>query len=334
LSRGAGVGDYATPEQQIPPAGFGSVAYWETCMTMNDHWGYNKHDQDWKSTTDLVRNLIDCASKGGNYLLNVGPTAEGLIPDASVQRLHEIGQWMKINGEAIYGTQASPFRKLVWGRCTQKVDGRDTILYLHVFNWPVNGKLLVPGLQNQPDSASLLAGGKKLTARQTDQGVELEVPQNPPDAISSTIVLRISGRPEIKEMRIAPDSDGSLTMTAEDATVFGNTLGLEVMDDKMDLAFWTEPGDYVQWPIHVNRAGEYRIAAELSGEGPGEFIVETDGKKLTAGFPGTGSYHDYKIFTIGTLTLSEGDDAIIVRPVAEKWRPMNLRDVTLTPVEK
>ena len=81
------VGDYGTPEQEIPATGFGPGVDWESCMTLNNHWGYNKADQNWKSAEVLVRNLIDCASKGGNYLLNVGPTSEGLIPGASVERL-------------------------------------------------------------------------------------------------------------------------------------------------------------------------------------------------------------------------------------------------------
>src|SRR5690349_25075212 len=104
-------------------------------MTMNNHWGYNKDDQHWKSATTLVRNLIDCASKGGNYHLNVGPTSEGLFPPASIERLAEIGRWMKVNHEAIYDTTASPFPRLPWGRCTKKVQGRATTLYLHVFDW-------------------------------------------------------------------------------------------------------------------------------------------------------------------------------------------------------
>ena len=89
-------------------------------MTMNNHWGYNKNDRNWKSLTTLIRNLIDCASKGGNYLLNIGPTSEGVFPEPCIERLEEIGKWMKVNHEAIYGTQASPFEKLGWAAARKR----------------------------------------------------------------------------------------------------------------------------------------------------------------------------------------------------------------------
>ena len=104
------MGDYGTPEQEIPGNGPGDID-WESCMTMNDHWGYNKHDHHWKSSAEMIRMLVDVASKGGNYLLNVGPDAEGCFPEPAVERLRAIGRWLRVNGEAIYGTRAvAPYK--------------------------------------------------------------------------------------------------------------------------------------------------------------------------------------------------------------------------------
>ncbi len=102
-------GDTETPEGFIPPTGYPGERDWETCMTINGTWGYKSWDTNYKSNETLIRNLIDIASKGGNYLLNVGPTAEGLIPEPQVERLQAMGKWLKVNGEAIYATSANPF---------------------------------------------------------------------------------------------------------------------------------------------------------------------------------------------------------------------------------
>jgi len=119
------MGDSGTPEQEVPGRGLPGVD-WETCMTMNEHWGWNRRDGDWKSSDDLIRKLVDIASKGGNFLLNVGPTPEGELPAPCVERLQEIGRWMRVNGEAVRGTDASPFEELRWGRCTVKRAGPTT----------------------------------------------------------------------------------------------------------------------------------------------------------------------------------------------------------------
>ena len=190
MDRGEPVGDFGTPEQQIPPAGFGVGVYWESCMTLNDHWGYSRANQNWKSPHDVVRNLVDIASKGGNYLLNVGPTAQGLIPDPAAERLHETGRWMRVNGESIYATSASPFpHALSWGRATQK-PGR---LYLDVFDWPADGKLRVP-MRNAVARARLLAlPDQELKATQDANGVVIDLPAQAPDAIASVIALDLAG---------------------------------------------------------------------------------------------------------------------------------------------
>ena len=101
-------GDFITPEQHIPDTGMPGID-WETCMTMNTTWGYSEHDHAWKSDETLIRNLVDIASKGGNYLLNIGPKGDGSVPDESVQSMRAIGAWMKANGESIYGTGPSLF---------------------------------------------------------------------------------------------------------------------------------------------------------------------------------------------------------------------------------
>jgi len=216
------VGDYGTPEQEIPPTGYGPGVDWESCMTMNNHWGYNKNDQNWKSSTTLIRNLVDCTSKGGNYLLNIGPTSEGVFPGACIERLEDINRWMKANSEAIYGTQASPFKKLVWGRCTQKKlaagssvtgfqqhaawpfdDPRGksgasvTRLYFFVYDWPANGQLVIPGLANQPVRAFLLAGRKPLAFTDANNRITINVPAAAPDKAASVVALDIQGAPQI-----------------------------------------------------------------------------------------------------------------------------------------
>ncbi|MFT3826909.1 MAG: alpha-L-fucosidase [Chitinophagaceae bacterium] len=189
------VGDYGTPEQEIPATGIPGTD-WESCMTMNNNWGYNSHDNNWKSAQELVRNLIDIASKGGNFLLNVGPTAEGLFPQASIDRLKAIGSWMKTNNEAIYGTSPSPFKKLDWGRCTQKnVDG-STKLYLHIFDWPANNQLVIPGLGNTILKAYALDNKKKgLKITQQDANYIIDISGVKQHDYATVIALDINGAP-------------------------------------------------------------------------------------------------------------------------------------------
>jgi alpha-L-fucosidase len=188
-------GDHKTPEQRIPNLADLDGTDWETCMTMNGTWGYKSYDHNYKSPQKLIQNLLDIASKGGNFLLNVGPTAEGEFPPESVEILAKIGQWMKVNSEAVYGTKASPWGLFPWGRCTKKETKSGTSLYFSVFEWPADGKLVIPGVKNSIVSAKLLATGAKVkTLLAKDGNLTITLPATAPDPLVTVIRVDVKGK--------------------------------------------------------------------------------------------------------------------------------------------
>jgi alpha-L-fucosidase len=328
-------GDTETPEQFIPATGFPGRD-WETCMTLNDTWGYRRDDQNFKSPAMLIHNLCDIASKGGNYLLNVGPTSEGLIPPPEVERLKAIGAWMKVNGEAIYGTTASPFEQLPWGRCTKKIapDGKSTTLYLHVFDWPGSGTLIVPGLTNSISSACLLATGGQLDFSRSGDDVEVKVPATPPDEISSTVVLNIKGTPQIITPAVAQLADGSIRMLARAAALHGSLI-YESGVARDNIGAWLNPADTASWTLKVDRPGKFTASAEIAALAPGKFEVVVGGQKLSGTAPVTSDYGNFKrIDLTGTLDLAAGRTTLTVKPVAQDWQPINLRSLILAPANQ
>jgi alpha-L-fucosidase len=183
------LGDYATTNDNAIPAGQVRLD-WETPATINDTWGFKKDDHNWKSTADLIRKLVDIVSKGGNYLLNVGPTAEGVIPQPSIERLLAMGEWLQVNGEAIYETTPGPLQGLAWCRTTV----RPGKLYLHVFDWPQDGLLRVGGLSQQVTSANLLSDPVQTPLSIRLEGDERLIvgPPTAPDPIDTVVVLNIT----------------------------------------------------------------------------------------------------------------------------------------------
>lgn len=202
------VGDFATPEQEIPATGMPGVD-WETCMTMNDHWGFCAADASWKTAEDLVRKLADIASKGGNFLLNVGPRADGTFPPEALARLARIGAWMKTNGESIHGTSASLFDDLPFGRCTVRAGDEHSRIYLHVFDWPKERRIVLPGLVNEIGRAYLLGKpGEALARAREGSEVWISLPEAAPDPIDTVVVLEVAGPPVVyRAPRIVADAD-------------------------------------------------------------------------------------------------------------------------------
>jgi alpha-L-fucosidase len=177
------LGDYAEARDNAYPAEALALD-WEVPATINDTWGFKTHDHNWKSPTELIRKLVDVTSKGGNYLLNVGPTAEGIIPQPSVDRLVAVGEWLRQNDEALYATRPGPVQGVEWCRSTQR-PGR---IYLHVFDWPAHGQISLPRFAGAITRASLLASGETLPLQGTEART-VAGPASPPDPIDTVIVV-------------------------------------------------------------------------------------------------------------------------------------------------
>jgi alpha-L-fucosidase len=301
-------------------------------MTMNDTWGYKSYDHNWKSTETLLRNLIDIASKGGNYLLNVGPTARGEIPGPSVERLAEMGKWLKANGDSIYGTSASPFKRYSF-------DGRATVkgntLFLHVFKWPDKG-IEIMGLKTPVKHANFLFDGSAATLAR-GESTESSTPTiiiAPPanqDPIATVVALELEGAPEVDATAIAlrPDSSGMFKLAAGDADHLGDKLKME--EGHHGIA--EEQADVAMWNILVPKAGTYQVEIEYGCEdnsAGSNYTISAGDEKVSGKIEATGGWKKYKTAKPGELKLGEGRQTVRLQASDLKGRAaMNLREIRL-----
>lgn len=180
--------DFDTPEQIIKPSKPGRA--WETCMTMNDSWGYYEADRNWKTVKQLIQYLVTCASLEGNFLLNVGPRADGTFPPEAIERLQAIGRWMKIHGESVYGSKRCPFTTTV-GPLTAK----NNKVYVHAFRWP-GKEICIAGVGNSVQAAYILTTGEEIKFEQIKDRVFLKkLPRLAPDPYDTVIVLELDSEP-------------------------------------------------------------------------------------------------------------------------------------------
>ncbi len=329
------LGDYLTPEQFIPNRGFGPGVAFETCMTMNGTWGYNSHNHDWKSTQTLIRNLCNTASKGGNYLLNVGPTGQGEIPAPSLERLAQIGQWMKVNSAAIYATSAGPFPKeLKWGRATTK----GNMLYLMIFDIPADHTLLLPGLKTKAKSAWLLADAAKtpLTTAAIDRGTTVTLLENlVADPNATVVAVELESPPEVDESAalVTPQADGTLLLTADDAAIKGDTAKVE----GDHIGFWTDASDSLSWKCAIPKAGTYTVSLPYAcaNDSPGStYELSTAASKITGKIHATGGWSNFITEKLDPITIAKaGSISIHLTPTNKPGLAvMNLRTISVVPI--
>ncbi len=258
---------FDTAEQRVPGTGY--PYDWEACMTMNKTWGYKGYDDQWKSTGMLLEHLIDIASKGGNYLLNVGPTGAGLIPEESVVRLKEIGEWMGEYGEAVYGTTSSPFPIQEWGRCTKKaLPNGDTRLYLHVFDGQENAKIHIPILNKVVRCRMMSEEEKALKASCGGDGITLHLQGDASNELISVIVLDIRGIPQVVVEPVVVDADNPFEIPMDIPMVLNGVGGNneykisgKKKTVKPEVKGSGNPG--WKWYLEVEKAGEYDVELKV-----------------------------------------------------------------------
>jgi alpha-L-fucosidase len=302
-------GDTETPEQTIPATGFPGQD-WETCMTINDTWGFKSYDFNFKSAESLTRNLIDIASKGGNYLLNVGPDVTGIIPEGEVDRLAQMGAWLKKNGRSIYATSASPYKRLPFrGRATVKGNS----LFVNVFEWPQQG-LNLPGLQTPVKEVQVVATGQKLTFTQSKDGMVTIAAPTATDSISTAIELKLAAKPVVMVPETVLDFDAKgRVLPIEEATLTG---GLQVEHTPPNIGYWTDASGSVSWKVTATEdfRGEVHLDYACDAGAGGSVVgIMMDGVDtgVWAKIPETGAWDSYKtIFLHESLRVPKGTHVI------------------------
>lgn len=331
-----GFGDYGTSEQHIPD-GFG-VEPWETCMTMNNHWSYNRADHKWRPVKELIRNLVDISSKDGNFLLNVGPTGEGVIPQESVDRLQAVGKWMKINGDSVYETEGVPGEQPKWGRLTMRRMGEKSNVYLNVFDWPgEQGKPLQVPLANQVKRCYALSDpNRTFEATTSEFGLEVKVSGDAPDEVSSVIVLELDDLPKTSAPRpIGQDDKGVIALAYDRAELIdldGPPARLYSPDKA--VGYWGHASSEAHWKFEVTTPGSFRLTAETSGPKPRTFNVSVGDQVHSVSMDATEGFKTYAPIEVESFRLDAGIHTIKFIPQKDNWSSNNLRRVKLIPIKE
>ncbi|MGF7048235.1 alpha-L-fucosidase [Paenibacillus sp. DS2015] len=294
---------------------------WENIITLNDSWGYKKSDTNWKSPVSIIRQIIDVVSKSGNTAINIGPTGNGEWDPKSESILLEVGRWLNINGDSIYGAGSAPTARPSWGRCTLKGD----TLYLHVFDMPQDGKLIVPGLKTRIERVYELASGMDMAYEVvSDQDIQIVLPSlSHPSEDSEikpfVIAIACCGTVEGNSTSLLLSGEGvSNVLGVFESEITGPSLRYDTGKINRDnLLDWCDERETAVWHIRTSSPGRFRVSIEYGcGEGEdgggGSYMVRTTTQTLHAEVQSTGGPYIFQRFDIGELEFPEAGEYAIV----------------------
>lgn len=328
-----GWGDYASTADR--PAEFSPhEGDWEGIPTTNESYGWSKFDTSHKPPAHFVQLLAKAAARGGNLLMNIGPMGNGKLDPKDVAILKGIAQWWEHNGSSIRGTTATPLPVQAWGESTRK----GSTLYLHVFNWPAGGDLVVGGLKSEVKQAWLLADSKRRPLKPTRLNpldVSIQVPRKAPDKIDSVVVLECAGEIPGGQTRLLQPAFARDTLRVFDAELRGGSLRFGAGKTRDAYAYgWSNRADVVAWPVRLEQPGAFDVSVVYDAEGASAgntFEVRAGGQSLGAAVKAG----QIQTVSPGRITLAPGQHEIIIAPVqikgGELFRLRSLELKTVAP---
>src|SRR6266849_3559011 len=335
LARGGGYsfGDYKNTGDRaaeiVPTEGD-----WETIPTTNESYGYHKYDLSHKPVSHFIQLMAKTAARGGNMLMNIGPMGDGLIDPKDQQILRGVGAWLKTNGESIYGSERTPLPVQAGGESTRK----GNTLYLHVFDWPRNGKLVLGGLKSDVAKAYLLADPKHKALkvnRLNANDLMIVVPLQPSDSADTVIAVEVRSDPQVNPIRLVLNSQPNL-LRVFDGELHGRKLHFG--DGKAPRAYvldWSDPTEWVGWKIRVNEPGRYEVSVKYttaSAANNGTYSVTFNDQAFAVTVVPTPNETEARTEAVGTVRLVTGEYEIQVKPTDIRGGElMRLFSISLTP---
>ena len=307
---------------------------WETIPTTNESYGYHKYDLSHKPVSHFIQLMAKTAARGGNMLMNIGPMGDGLIDPKDQQILRGVGAWLKTNGESIYGSERTPLPVQAWGESTRK----GNMLYLHVFDWPRNGKLVLGGLKSDVAKAYLLADPQRKALkvnRLNANDLMIVVPLQPADSADTVIAVEVRGDPQVNPVRLVLNSQTNL-LRVFDGNLHGRKLHFG--DGKASRAYildWSDPTEWVGWKVRVNEPGRYEVLVKYttaSAANNGTYSVTFNDQAFVVTVVATPSETQARTEKVGTVRLVPGEYEIQVKPADIRGGElMRLFSISLTP---